>query len=283
VSFWTEYLGGEVGSFDVRGIATRCAILGAGRPLLFLHGRGGHLETFIRNVRAISSQYRTIAIDMLGHGQTAFSPGGNYGLDALGSHVIDVIDVLAPGVAIDVVGQSLGGWVAAHLAIAHPERFRRLILIEPSGLVSVDERRSIPAVAERMGASSDTLNDPTPSMIRKRLAMLLADPDAVDEEMIATRGRLYQLPERRAVHRAVARDEDDALLLRPQRLAELKLPVLFMRGEFGNTPLVVIEAAVAACRDARLVTIGGARQWPQFERPAAVNAAIMDFLLPEEA
>ncbi|HEY6787288.1 MAG TPA: alpha/beta fold hydrolase, partial [Trebonia sp.] len=56
---------GETGSWS-----TRVLECGAGTPFVLMHGTGGHLEAFTRNLRALASQYRVIAYDFPGHGWT---------------------------------------------------------------------------------------------------------------------------------------------------------------------------------------------------------------------
>ena len=52
------------------GVKTRCLEVGEGEPLILLHGTGGHAETYIRNLAAHAPHFRTLAIDMVGHGFT---------------------------------------------------------------------------------------------------------------------------------------------------------------------------------------------------------------------
>ena len=132
-SFWTTYLGGEIAYVNVGGVRTRYASLGTGDPLVLLHGRGGHLETFVRNVAELSQRFRAIAFDLLGHGMTDQAPDGRYEIDRLAAHFIAFLDALSLPRA-HIVGQSLGGWVATWSALQAPGRVGRLALIEPAGL-----------------------------------------------------------------------------------------------------------------------------------------------------
>jgi pimeloyl-ACP methyl ester carboxylesterase len=176
------------------------------------------------------------------------------------------------------VGQSLGGWIAAWLAITRPGRVERLILIEPAGLLSEKERLADPRIAAAYAAGGEAFENPSREAVAKRLKGLLADPDAIDPEILEIRWRLYQPPQARAVHKNVRRADNDAFLLRPDVLGRLRAPTLFVRGSLGNTPLQIVEEAVRACPQARLETIEGVRQWPQFEAASRVNAVIREFL-----
>ena len=71
---WTDLANGEfsIGYVNVNGIRTRCLSAGSGGnyPLIFLHGSGGHLEAYQRNILPHAKHMQVFAIDMLGHGFT---------------------------------------------------------------------------------------------------------------------------------------------------------------------------------------------------------------------
>ncbi len=278
MSIWTAYLGAEARFADVAGVSTRYVALGDGPVVLFLHGRGGHLETFVRNAPVLAGQFRTISVDLLGHGMTAQSAAADYSIGALTEHVARFLDAIEVRQA-HVVGQSLGGWVAAWLALTRPQRVGRLFLIEPQGLQSEEERLAAPGAEARYRAGGEAYDNPTREAVRKRLSGLVADPDLIDDDMVETRWRLYQPEASRAVHQYVRRADNAKFLLTPDRLEALRQPALFVRGEHGHTPLPIIEASAQACADARVATVPGTKQWPQYERPDLVNPMMTDFFL----
>ncbi len=281
MSLWTDLLGAEVRYVTAGGVPTRVACLGSGPPVVLLHGRGGHLETFARNLPALAaSGRRAIAFDLLGHGLTGRHPRNRYTAGDLADHALSVLDALGL-TGTDLVGQSLGGWTAALLALRAPERVRRLVLIEPAGLQPESERLADATVRAAYDRGGRAYAEPTPEAVRTRLAGLLADPEGVDPELVATRTALYRPEEAREVHRLVRAADNTPFLLTPRRLSGLDAPVLFVRGEHGHTPAAVVEAARAAIPRARLLTVPGAKQWPQYERPALVNTALIDFLTKE--
>jgi 2-hydroxy-6-oxonona-2,4-dienedioate hydrolase len=276
MGFWREFLEGEVRYVDAGGVITRCAIAGSGESLFFLHGRGGHLETFTKNVRPLSQRFRTVAFDLLGHGLTDFAPDGKYGTRALAKHVIDVIDALDDR-PVHIVGQSLGAWLAGWCVLQRQERFASLTMIEPAGLEALADRLSDEQYAERVRRGAAAYSDPTLDAVRMRLTQLVQDATSIDDELIEIRHALYQDPSRRNVHVRVQADEESDALLTVERLSELNLPVLFMRGEHSNTPASLTDPAIAASR-ARVALIPGARTWPQYENAPEVNRVMLDFL-----
>src|ERR1019366_7818195 len=81
---WTDLAQGDfsLGYIDVKGIRTRCLAAGHGDgpPLILLHGSGGHLEAYQRNILEHAKHMRVWAIDMLGHGFTD-KPDHDYDFD----------------------------------------------------------------------------------------------------------------------------------------------------------------------------------------------------------
>ncbi|MFC5750188.1 alpha/beta fold hydrolase [Actinomadura rugatobispora] len=281
MSLWTDLLGAEIRHIVAGGVPTRIASLGDGPPIVLLHGRGGHLETFARTMPALAEAgRRAIAFDLLGHGLTGRPPAARYTVEELAVHALAVLDALALDEA-DLVGQSLGGWTAALIALGAPDRVRRLALIEPAGLQTESERLADPTTRSAYERGGRAYAEPTPEAVRTRLAGLLADPDRLDPELVEIRTLLYQPEEARQVHRLVRAADNDRSLLTPQRLAGLAMPVMLVRGEHGHTPQVVIETARDAIAQARLLTIKGAKQWPQYEHPELLNPALIDFLSKE--
>src|SRR5437016_1250051 len=143
---WTDLAQGEFSLqyIDVNGIRTRCLSAGTENnpPLILLHGSGGHLETYQRNILPHAEHLRVFAIDMLGHGFTD-KPDHDYEIDHYVDHVIAFADTLQLGKLL-LSGESLGGWVAARLAIRYPARVKKLVLNTAGGLTAD------PVVMERL-------------------------------------------------------------------------------------------------------------------------------------
>ena len=274
MSYWCDTLGMSTRQVDVGGISTRIQSGGHGAPLLLLHGRGGHLETWIRNAPALAERFQVFAIDLLGHGLTDRPADSRFDIASLTRHVLDVLDTLALPAA-HLVGQSLGGWVAAELALTEPDRVDRLALIEPAGLMSEAERLADPIVANKYKTGGAAFDHPSRQAVRTRLSGLLQDPSTLDDEMVDVRWRLYQPAAAREVHKQVRKADNASWLLTLDRLCTLQARTLFLRGEDGHTPQAVVDQAIAACPDAHGLTVHGARQWPQYEQAGIVNAALI--------
>lgn len=105
---------------------------GDGPVLLLLHGIAGSSRAWREVIPALSDDFRVIAPDLLGHGESA-KPLGDYSLGAYASGLRDLLGVLGVERAT-LVGQSFGGGVAMQLAYQHPEVCERLVLVDSGGL-----------------------------------------------------------------------------------------------------------------------------------------------------
>jgi 2-hydroxy-6-oxonona-2,4-dienedioate hydrolase len=279
MSIWTELTGIDfcLTTVDAKGIPTRSLQAGRGEPIVFLHGTSGHLEAFTRNFAAHAGEYACHAIDMLGHGYTG-KPDYRYEIPRYVEHLVNYMD--AEGIdRAHLVGESLGGWVAAWLASEHPERVRTLQLIAAGGTVAN------PEVMERIKTSTTKavqLDDI--ELTRKRLQLLMHDPDRnATEELVEVRHRIYHQPEFvRKLSNLLCLQEMETRqrnLLRPERLATITAPTLVVWGHqnpFGDVPEA--EKLTAAVPNARLELFGECGHWPQHEQADKYNPLSLKFL-----
>src|SRR5574342_226612 len=113
----------------VRGTGVQLFTGGAGRPLLYLHGAG---TFWWMPVHDLLARRRRVLLPV----HPGF--GASEGLEAIETiedlvfHTLDVLDALGLD-RVDVVGLSLGGWLGAELALRHPARVSRLVLVDAAG------------------------------------------------------------------------------------------------------------------------------------------------------
>lgn len=101
---------------------------GDGPPVVALHGLASSAHWYHRLAHRLAGEYRIIAPDQRGHGQTTQAPTG-YDWQTLASDVVGLMDHLEVGQAA-VLGHSWGGHVASNLAARFPERVSRLVMID---------------------------------------------------------------------------------------------------------------------------------------------------------
>lgn len=157
-----EDLASATQKIDVGDIGIRYARRGAlqGIPVLFIHGFGGDLDNWLFNIDAIAEKLPVIALDLPGHGQSSIRLPGT-SLSDLADFVarfLDAIDVPK----VHLVGHSMGGGIAAQLALEHSDRVVSLVLIDSAGMgneisssyvdgfVSASSRRDLKPVLEQL-------------------------------------------------------------------------------------------------------------------------------------
>jgi pimeloyl-ACP methyl ester carboxylesterase len=102
-------------------------ISGTGEPLLLLHGGLGSTDMYRPIMPAFTDHRTVIAVDLQGHGRTALGTR-KIDLAAIGRDLAVVLDKTGFE-QVDVLGYSFGGGVALQLAVQHPEKVRRLVLV----------------------------------------------------------------------------------------------------------------------------------------------------------
>jgi pimeloyl-ACP methyl ester carboxylesterase len=118
----------------IRGIDTVVLTAGSGDPLVFFHGAG--TVTGFDALLPLAERYRLVVPYHPGFGPSADDTSVDE-IHDYRRHYLDLLDELGIG-EFALVGQSMGGWLAANVAVDHTERVRRLVLAAPVGL-KVDE------------------------------------------------------------------------------------------------------------------------------------------------
>lgn len=116
---------------EIAGMAVEYFAAGSGKPLLFLHDELG-LVPEAPFLDFLCKSRRVVALSLPGFGQSAL-PLWMDCVDDLSYVVLGLLDRLGLS-AVDVIGCSLGGWVAAELTSKAPERVKRLVLAAPYGV-----------------------------------------------------------------------------------------------------------------------------------------------------
>lgn len=118
----------------VDGTRLRMIDTGRGPPVVFLHGFGASLYTWRKTLPPlVAAGYRVIALDNRGFGFSEKPAGrGLYGNAAYARLVVALLDSLGVPSAV-LVGHSMGGAIAAEVALAYPDRVRGLVLIDAAG------------------------------------------------------------------------------------------------------------------------------------------------------
>jgi pimeloyl-ACP methyl ester carboxylesterase len=256
---------------------------GAGDVLLLIHGMGGSSLTWQAVISQLSTRYRVVAPDLLGHGLSA-KPRGDYSLGAFAVWLRDLLDQLGITQAT-VIGHSLGGGVAMQFVLQHRDHCRRLVLISSGGLgtdvglllrvlSAPGTELVLPVVASQPVVNAG-------NKIRSWLTATGIDNPRFDEQW-----RAYTSLSDRQTRHAFLRTLRSVVDYRGQAVSALSrlhwvsdLPTMIICGDHDRIiPAHHASAAHAALPGSLLEVLPGVGHFPQVERPAEVADLIAEFV-----
>jgi pimeloyl-ACP methyl ester carboxylesterase len=262
------------------------AEIGAGEPILFVHGLGGCWRNWLENLPHFGERYRAIAVDLPGFGESPM-PDWEISMPAYGRMLHDFCDALGIDRFAALVGNSMGGFVATEAAIDRPERFERLVLVSAAGISLAEAKgRRFEAAARTIKAAAPLFLDADRDLwLKRRLGRQLAfgwvmrRPEKLRPELLKEQVRpgLNSDGFVPALASMVGYDTR-------KRLAEIEIPTLIVWGLSDR--IVPVEAALRYHRmiaRSRLEIFERTGHVPQLERPLRFNALLDEILEPEPA
>ena len=262
-------------SVQAAGITTNYHDVGDGFPALFIHGSGPGVSAWANwrlVMPALSERLRVIAPDMAGFGFSERPAGIRYDLDTWVAQAIGLLDALGLEQA-DVVGNSFGGALALAMAIRHPQRVRRLVLMGSVG-VPFDITEGLDAV---WGYTPSFEN------MRRIMDYFAWDRSLVNDELAELRyrasirpgfqesfGAMFPAPRQRWV---------DALASREEHIRALPHETLIVHGRDDRViPLLTSLKLVEWIDRSQLHVYGRCGHWTQIEHAARFAKLVGDFL-----
>lgn len=249
--------------------------LGEGPPLLLIPGLGTDHHTFVWNLGQLSEHFECLVLDQRGIGLSEATPGP-YSMELLADDAASVLRHLAPQGA-SVMGVSMGGMVAQHLAIRHPRLVAKLVLgcTGPGGRLAV---RADPDVTRRLlGADA---KDPA-SAYRVACSVLYephwsaAHPEVI-EDAVEWRSNHPVRPGVFQAHWQASRHHDAG-----PRLGQIGAPTLILHGtEDVVMPPGNAEALREGVRGSELVWLEGRGHMFFQEDRECTLSLLREWLLP---
>jgi pimeloyl-ACP methyl ester carboxylesterase len=241
---------------------------GPGTPLLLVHGFAGSTMDWEEHVLApLARQRHVVAVDLLGMGFSARDDTLAYGPDVWTQQLIDTLDTLRlPRVA--VAGHALGGALAAQLAIAHPDRVERLVLISTLVPLPEDGQSWWQRGLAVRGVGEFLLG---------RVPYLPEGP-GFSPAYVARAEAIFRIAGTRRALLDFVRGDDH-----PVRLAadyvRVGVPTLAIHGTADEVfPWEAAQAYLPRLHDALVLPLDGVGHWPMRDAPERVVTAIDDFL-----
>jgi pimeloyl-ACP methyl ester carboxylesterase len=251
---------------------------GDGPPVVFVHGLAGNWQNWLENIPRIAQERRVLALDLPGFGQSERLIE-RLSMSAYGRTVDAFADAVGLG-EVAIVGNSMGGFVAAETAIQFPERVERLTLVSAAGISTSTLRRE-------------------PVLVWGRVAMMAGSRSAAEKRMAITRPRLRHAaystimrhPSRIAPEtlweisegagRSAFRWALEAIIDYDfrERISEIRAPTLIVWGE--EDMLLPVKDAHEYERqipNARKVVLEDTGHVSMVERPPTFNRLLLEFL-----
>jgi len=249
---------------QIAGIDLELHEIGQGTPLLWLHGGQGFSpkQPFVD----LAAARRRLIVPMHpGFGQSSL-PDWLDSIDDIVHLYLELLDRLDLRY-VDVVGNSIGGWIAADLATKVPERIRRLVMIGPVGVkVGSSDKLDIPDIFAMPQDAAAKLLHHDPEKMKVDIAKLSDDELAA---MFRNRETLALLVWEPWMHNPKLK----------QRLHRAAMPALFIRGASdGLVSADYMNAYAKLLPNARTHTIAAAGHAPQLEQPQVLVKTVLDFL-----
>lgn len=265
--------GPPVGRFVAAG-PIRMHVLEYGNPkgeaVVFLHGSGpgnSAWANFRQNINAFMHEgYHVILLDMIGFGYTDKPVDlGDYTLDLFVDTVLAGLDSLKVKSA-HFVGNSLGGGVALKIALDHPSRVKKLILMGPGCLEEQAEYWPMPGIKAMMAINAAGVTKETQAKV---LRLFPFDPDVVKPDLLEMRWVVAQTQPKEVLTTM----KTPAL---GSRLSELSCPVLTFWGE--QDAFMPPQGKVACAEVGELVEVENCGHWVMVERPKLFDRKSLAFL-----
>jgi pimeloyl-ACP methyl ester carboxylesterase len=243
---------------------------GTGAPLVLVHGGHGSWLHWVRNIEALAAHHTVWVVDLPGFGDSD-APGE--GMEALLAPTLSTLDALVgPDTAVDLVGFSFGGLVAAHMSARRPH-VRRLALLGTGGHQGT--RRPKGELVNWKPAWQAGNAVALEQAMRHNLAMHMLSGAAADLDALAVRVHTNACVRTRFRSKDISRGGGLVDVL-----TTYGGPTLLAWGEHDVTadPAVIGPALASALPDARTALVEGAGHWVQYERADEVNALLQGWL-----
>jgi pimeloyl-ACP methyl ester carboxylesterase len=253
---------------------------GLHEPVVLVHGLGGQWQNWLENIPRLAQERRVLALDLPGFGLTPEPDDGEISISGYGRCVDAFCERLGLG-TVEMVGNSMGGFVCAEVAIQFPERVSRLALVSAAGISSADVLHAPILTIGRLASAIATNTTARDRQLAARpvtrhvaLALVARYPrllkaDLAYEGFFKGAGK----PGFNAALRACL-DYDFR-----DRLPDVRVPTLIVWGEKDSIiPVRDADEFERLIPDSRKLVMKDTGHIPMAERPQAFNDQLVEFL-----
>ncbi len=242
---------------------------GNGPVLVLLHGGNGSWRHWVRTIPDLSRQYRVVAADLPGLGESTEAPAPP-SQDGIARIVADGLDTaIGPQTRYAIAGFSFGGMISSIVAALHGERVRSLTVNGPGGMGGRARTLELVSVRHKQGAERIEAH-------RTNLAeLMIHDPAKIDALALA-------LQEWHSVRNRLRTPLLSRSMATVEAFGRVRAPVRAIYGEFDAPAYPDIRKRETMLRAARpdldFRVIPGVGHWTAYEAPEQFNAMLLEML-----
>ena len=246
--------------------------------LVLLHGYTGHCRSWDAFAKVMTKQYRVLALDQRGHGETEWAPADQYGT----MEMVADLDAFVSALRLEsfvLLGLSMGGMVAIAYAGMRPVQLARLVIVDIAPEIAVEGIQNI----QQSVARSDVF-DSVEDAFRRARADNPVPPEGHHYDRV--RASLMRTDEGKWTYRydrALRDPGNQRLRLAVEEgwdsVASFNVPTLLIRGE--HSPLLsrdVADKFVSIAKNSQLVEVPGSGHPVPLDKPEGFLDAIQTFL-----
>jgi pimeloyl-ACP methyl ester carboxylesterase len=270
---------------DIDGRRVNYVDIGDGEmpPAVFVHGLGGCWQNWLENLPRLAQERRCIALDLPGFSDSEM-PREDISISGYATTVVKLGRALGLEEPVDVIGNSMGGFIAAEIGISHADFVRRIVLCSAAGISITNlKRRPVLTAARVAAAATNFVVAQRESMVKRPglrglvLAYIVRHPTRIDPDLA------YQMMSGAGSPGFIAALDALTDYDFRDRLDSVKVPVLLVWGREDN--LVPVDDADEFERripNARKVVLDDTGHLAMLERPETFNDLTVDFLAESE-
>lgn len=273
ITFWVAAVGKAQTSKEVLVFGQKIQYVeaGSGPTMILLHGLGGSSQAWQFNIGALAEKYHVVVPDQIGFGKSD-KPLVNYRIRTY----VDFLDQFCKQLKIEratLVGNSMGGWIAAMFTASFPDRVDKLVLVDAAGYAPPKDFDT-----RVFFGLNPTTREGMKVLIAKVFYNKAFQTDAFIDQSIAARlaaGDGYTI---NSITESIIRGED----FLDEIVKTIKRPTLIIWGrQDGLVPLAEGERFNKDIAGSKMIVIDQCGHAPNVEKPGEFNAALLKFLAGE--
>ena len=243
----------------------------AKETVVMIHGYSSEKTVWMRFASHFTDKYQVLILDLPGHGETAFDPALKDDTVSQAQRVVEAMDALGIKRA-HIVGNSMGGFIAAQLALHHANRVQSAVLVDAAGVVAPQESD----MAKMLATGRNPFEIHNRDEFLEFYSMTMAQPPWLPRMILDFMADDYIV--RRESLTRIFQDFHSTGLL-DQHLSDINVPILILWGERDRL-LHISSAAIwrSGIPNAELITYPELGHMPMLEAPRKSAEDVLAFL-----